>query len=115
MGSPEPPQGKSSVFEKQWKKLIKIISSRSDFHDNLLDQLEILCDLYQEYHELSLDIKENGYSIVTEGRYGTQVKKRIEVEQKNKALSEIRMYSKMLGIVSVGGEIQNNNYEEEWE
>jgi len=115
MRSPKIPTGKGKVFKKQWNKLIKIITSKEDFHDNLVDQLSILCDLYQEYHDLSLFIKENGYSIITEGRYGSQIKKLPEVEQKNKVLAEIRMYSKMLGVISASGYDSKGPEDNEWE
>jgi len=109
------PENKGNIFNIQWEKMVKIITDRDDFHDNLLDQLSILCDLYQEYHELSEFIKKNGYSLDTEGRYGTQLKKRPEVEQRNKTLQEIRFYSKILGLVSSNGNhINPKDEENDW-
>jgi phage terminase small subunit len=96
------PSGKGPVFKKQWKILVDIIYTKENVHDNLFEQLSILCDLYQEYHDLSKFIKENGYSYESETRNGNQVKKYPEVDQRNKVLSDIRMFSKMLGITAEG-------------
>ena len=114
MKIPRIPLGKGKIFKQQWKKLIEIVSSKENLHDNLFDQLSILCDLYQEYHDLSEYIKENGYSYETVSRNGSQIKKYPEVEQRNKTLSEIRMYSKMLGVTSEGKYIPEEREENEW-
>ncbi len=86
-------------FKKYWDRYLPKVISRENFHEAHLDQLEILCDLYIDYHELTLFIKENGYSYKTDGRYGESSREYVEVSTRKSVLAEIRQYSKLLGLV----------------
>lgn len=88
------------TFVKMWNLLIGMVTERANFKESHLYQLEILCDLYQEYQNLRDTIEEFGFSYTSNGgRNGDQVKPVPEVAQMNRVRAEIREYSKMLGIV----------------
>jgi phage terminase small subunit len=104
-------------FSKVWNKLIHEITTRENFKPGHLHQLEVLCDLYVEYDRLRLDVKRLGYTYETgEGRNGVQIKIRPEVTQINRCRSEIRSYSKTLGLLLVKDTDFNTGEEEdEWD
>ena len=110
---PSSPKDKEKVFKRNWKKLIEKVTSRENYHDGHLSQLEILCDLLQEYHDLSETIKKEGFTFESSGRYGTQKRIHPAVTQKNKVVSEVRQYAKILELTisKVEAEDQDNN---EW-
>ena len=108
------PKGKGEIFSKNWNKLIQKVTNRENFHTGHLDHLEILCDLYQEYHDLSQIIKQEGFTFNSSGRYGDQCRIRPEVNQKNKVLQEIRHYSKILGL-NISDEEKPEDVGNEWE
>jgi phage terminase small subunit len=88
------------VFVRMWNKLIPEVISRENFKDGHLHQLEVLCDLYVEYAKLEALIEQWGFTYVSNGgRSGDQIKIRPEVNQMNRVRSEIRSYSKMLGLL----------------
>jgi len=101
----------TKVFKKNWIKLIGLIINRDNFHDCHLDHLEVLCDLYQDYQDLSEKIRENGWCVESEGRHGTQKKLNPEVSQRNHVVQEIRHYSKILKleISDVAKEVSEGN------
>ena len=86
-------------FIKYWDLFLPQIVDRSNFHESHLQQLALLCGLYVDYHELTVFIKENGYSYMTSGRYGDTSRAYAEVGVRQKIASEIRAYSKMLGLL----------------
>jgi phage terminase small subunit len=92
------PQGKSNTFRKYWRMFIPQITDRKNTFNGHREQVIILCNLYEEYHILSKFIKENGYSQIISGRYGEQIKKWPEVEQRNFVIKEIRVIMKTMGL-----------------
>ncbi len=81
-----------------------------------LSQLEILCDLYVEHDTLLKFIAANGYTYRAVGRQGISIKSYPQVAQMNRVKSEIRSYSKMLGLVLTRDkELRNAGEEEAWE
>ncbi len=94
-----PPPKKNNIFRKKWKEYIENISARANFNRGHLSQLEILCDLYVEYAELSKFVRVNGYTYEAFGRQGKAIKPYPQVLQMNRVLSEIRNYSKALGML----------------
>jgi P27 family predicted phage terminase small subunit len=75
------------------------VTKRDNFKQGHLEQLTILCKLYQEYNKLQKEIETEGYFFESEGRYGTQIKTHPLVTIRDKVLAEIRQYSKLLGLV----------------
>ena len=94
-----PAPSKDTEFRKYWKKMLPKVVERDNFHESHLEQLSILCDLYTEYHNLSVFIKENGYTYESDGRYGETYKEFPQVKIQQKCISEIRQYSKILGLL----------------
>lgn len=86
-------------FVKYWDKYLPKVIGRENFHEAHLDQLEILCDSYIEYHNLTEFIKENGYSYSSDGRYGESHREYREVVIRKNMKDDIRHYSKLLGLV----------------
>lgn len=112
------PAPKSSPdFKKYWDKYLPKVVSRENFHNSHLDQLEVLCDLYIEYHELTNFIKENGYTYESDGRYGESHREWPQVKIRQKVTSELRMYSKQLGLVLEKDQDKNEKEKKknEWE
>lgn len=86
-------------FVKYWDRYLPKVIKRENFHESHLDQLEILCDLYLDYHELTKFIKKNGYSYEGDGRYGKSSNEYKEVSIRQKIIGEIRHFSKLLDLV----------------
>lgn len=93
------PKPWNKTFSKYWNDYIVDISKRENFKRGHLSQLEILCDLHQEYEEISKLVSKIGYSYKSIGRNGTQFKVRPEVQQLNRLRADIRNYSKTLGLL----------------
>lgn len=87
------------TFEKYWNRYLPKVTGRENFHVAHLDQLEVLCDLYIEYHNLTQFIKDKGYTYESDGRYGESHKIYEEVKIRQKVVAELRQYSKQLGLV----------------
>lgn len=94
-----PPPKSNRTFVKKWRSLIDTIAGRDNFKDAHLHQLEILCDLFVEYEDLSTFLRKNGYTYEAFGRQGKAIKPFPEVLQLNRVKTEIRNYSKMLGLI----------------
>ena len=111
-----PPPKKSETFQKYWNAYIDDVSSRENFKAGHLEQLRILCELYEEADELKELIRMSGYTYCTDGgRNGTQEKLRPEVSQLNKVRSDIAVYSKMLGLVLTKDNSKATPDNEEWD
>ena len=90
---------KDPIFRKHWNQLLPKIVERDNFHEGYLKQLEILCQLYVDYSNLTKFVEENGYSFKTDGRYGETSRPHVETQLMTKVLAEIRAYSKLLGLI----------------
>lgn len=88
-------------FTEYWDLLVPDIKNRDNVKPSHLKQLSLLCDMLVEYDILSQLVSEMGYSYESEGRNGSQIKLRPEVQQLNRTRSEIRAYSVMLGLTLV--------------
>lgn len=86
-------------FSYYWNLFIDDIRERDNLKPSHLHQFRILCDLYVEYDDLKIliDLQGRTYNAGM-GRNGEQIKLTPEVQQMNRVLSEIRNYSKMLGL-----------------
>jgi phage terminase small subunit len=89
---------KEKAFVKYWKMFLGDIENRDNLKHSHLHQLQILCDLCVEYDELKEAITFAGRTYDSVGRNGTQIKIHPYVQQMNRVVSEIRNYSKILGI-----------------
>lgn len=110
-----PPPKKHPVFRKKWMRFINNVVKRENFNIAHLDSLEILCDLYVEYDELQEFVRVNGRSYCSLGRAGETWRLYPETMELSKCQSQIKEYTKMLGLLlkkdhgkESGGE------EEEW-
>lgn len=107
------PQGKEKEFKKYWDLFLPQVKDRDNFHTSHLQQLEILCDLYVDYHNLTKFVREKGYSFMCDGRYGQTSRPFVEVQTRQKVIGEIRAYSKMLGLLlEKSGTIPDNDVDE---
>lgn len=83
------------TFTKYWKEFITDIPKRSNFKRSHLFNLEILCGLYSELEKLSKQIEEEGQTYICGTKYGEQIKPHPAVSQRDKAMSEIRHFTKL--------------------
>ena len=104
-------------FIKMWRLLYLPVVNRENFKEHHLSQLMILCDLYVELEKLNDLIELLGYTYDAVGGRGAGeiIRIRPEVNQINRCRSEIRNYSKLLGLLLVETENGNTKEEEEWE
>jgi phage terminase small subunit len=110
-----PAPKKDLQFVKYWEKFLPKIIERDNFHESHLEQLEILCDLYITYHKLDTFLTKNGYSYSSDGRYGQNYREFPEVKIQQKCVSEIRQYSKTLGLLLAKDSTVNEAEKNEWE
>jgi hypothetical protein len=100
MSSDKYPSPKNNEnFKKYWDSFINDIEKRENLKPSHLQQLKILCDLYVDYDETVELIAINGRTYESYGRNGTQIKLRPEVALLKSTVSEIRNYSRMLGLL----------------
>jgi phage terminase small subunit len=88
----------NEAIKYYWDMFIADIENRDNLKRSHLYQLRILCDLCVEYDEIKELLTLQGRTYESQGRNGTQIKLHPEVQQLNKILTEIRSYSRMLGI-----------------
>jgi hypothetical protein len=89
------------TFKYYYDIFIADVEDRDNFRESHRLQVEMLADLCVERDKLKTIIDECGYTFFSEGRNGRQEKRRPEVDQYNKVISEIRAYSRMLGLLLV--------------
>jgi hypothetical protein len=94
--SPRPDKKK---FSDYWNQYLVDIKDRQNLKPAHLLQLKILCDLAVEYDQLVDTIDLRGRTYESEGRNGLQIKLRPEIAQLKICQSEIRNYSKILGLI----------------
>jgi hypothetical protein len=111
-----PSPRKSVTFTRYWNLFIDDISARPNFILGHLEQLKVLCEMYEESEELKELIKTNGYTYSVSGRNGDQEKVRPEVQQLNKVRADIRAYSILLGLNLMKSDKlpKDDAAEEEW-
>lgn len=97
------PSPKSNAeFKRMWELFLPEVTRRDNFKSGHLKQLEILCDLYVEYHKLNDAIDMYGSSTYESiGRNGLQRKVYPEVNLIRAARTDIKSYSKHLGLLLV--------------
>lgn len=111
-----PPPKKNPKFRKIWGQFIDGIACRENFDVGHLNSLEILCDLFVEYEEVSTFIRKKGRSYQTIGRSGMIWKFYPEVGQLKAVQHQINVYMKQLGLVLKKDEFgSSDNDKGEWE
>lgn len=91
-----PPPKRNYEFRRKWRDFIIILSAKKNFNETFLFQLEILCDLFVEYEDLTKFIRKNGQTYEAFGRQGKAIKPFPQVGQLNKVKADINAYLKML-------------------
>ena len=107
------PRPDRQSFTKYWESFLPDIQDRENLKPSHLQQLRVLCDLSVEYDQLQEIIDIEGRTYESIGRNGNQIKLRPEIQQLNKVISEIRSYSKMLGLVLYKDTKTNDDEEED--
>ena len=118
LGREKYPSPKTELaFKRYWDLFIEDVSSRPNFNEHHLLQLELLCDLYLEYTRLTEVLEITGYTYTTTGQYGAQTKPQPEVQQLNNCRSSIEKYTKLLGITLKANPtpLQSEKEQENWE
>ena len=93
-----PKDGK--IFKKYWNKIVKDLSSRDNFNEGHLYQLEVLCDMYAEYELLRDILDVTGHVYETKSKNGgLYIMPRPEVALMARVRAEIRSYSRLLGLM----------------
>lgn len=106
--SPRPEKAKFSMY---WSQYLVDIKDRENLKPAHLLQLKVLCDLAVEYDQLIETIDISGRTYESEGRNGLQIKLRPEISQIKVCQTEIRNYSKILGLVLMKDSALNNTNE----
>lgn len=117
-----PPPSTHPTYAARWNEFISDVTERTNFKPGHLAQLDILCRMYVEHDKLTEIVRVEGYVYWSEGgRNGPQLKARPEVPQLNRTRSEIRAYSKTLGLLLVkdtdfgeGGDSKDGEGGGEW-
>jgi hypothetical protein len=99
-------------YTKHWNTFLADIADRDNFKKSHLIQLSILCSLISDYEYDRETIVQLGRTYETTGRNGLQHKARPELELMKKAVSDIRHYLNMLGLVLVEDKKMTNVKEE---
>ncbi len=103
------------TFIKYWEKFYDDVVERDNFKAGHLEQLAILCQLFCDFYLLNEEIKKTGFTYETiSERYGNQIKVNPACTQRDKVLSEIRQYSKLLGLLLVKDTKLNDEAQDEW-
>lgn len=113
-----PPPRTGELFKSKWKTLLPKVTTRDNFSEAHLVQLEVLCDLLVEYTNLrdSLEITGHTYRNI-EPKTGYEIVRNYpEVSQLNTCRQQIQNYLKMLGLVLTKDTTQSEEKEEksEW-
>ena len=95
------PKKTNKKYTEYWNLYIEDVAERENFKRGHLLQLSVLCDLYVDLQKMDDFLDENGLTYESTSKNGFQIKPRPELIQKNRILSEIRNYSKMLGLLLV--------------
>jgi hypothetical protein len=93
------PKSEKRSFTIYWDSFIEDIKDRENLKPSHLFQLRVLCDLCVEYDELHEILNIEGRTYESIGRNGKQIKMKPEVGQLSRIITQIKDYSKMLGLV----------------
>ena len=116
-----PPPYKEKDFQDYWFKFVRATCDHPSFGIHQLKNIEIICNLYLEYDRMSNELdtwyeNHGSYSVVSSGRYGTQVRPHPIIGERKGVLGEIRQFTKMMAIElkPVKVEIPDDDGPNEW-
>jgi len=93
------PKGTTKEYKKLWNLFVPKVVERENFSEAHLQQLEILVDLYLEYHKLTKVLNDEGYWFESDSRYGKTIREHPCCKLRQKTLGEIRAFSKLIDLV----------------
>lgn len=109
---PAPKEGKT--FQKKWNIYLPIIAERPEFNEAHLDQLEILCSLFEERDKLEAVLEITGPTYFAVTRAGAGVMKNVpEVNQLQLCVRQISVYIRMLNLNSKQKSTKGSKEDEE--
>lgn len=114
INSKYPPPESHPIFVARWNDHINDLASRENFSEGHLSTFRVFCRMYVELDYLEEFIRLNGFSFESYGRYGYQSRPFPEIVQINKTRSEIRNFSKFLGLMLVKELGPGNDEPDEW-
>lgn len=109
------PPKKDKNFKKHWNILIKSIENRDNFNATHLKQLEILVDLIIDYDNFTEFVKTKGNTYECTTQFGSTHKKYPEVELRQKTITYIKDYCKLLDVtLAKDVTVKENPEEDSW-
>lgn len=109
-----PPPKQNPIFVRKWSLLLDSVVERDNFRKGHLLSLEILCDMYVEYEQISEFLRVNGQTYEADGRQGRIFRTFPQVGQMNKLKLEIRNYLRLLGLVLAKDMGKEDPDKDEW-
>lgn len=110
------PRKDDDLFNFYWDLLIVEVKKRPNFSHSHVMQLKVLCDAYKQYDLLLDKVNEEGHVITRMTSQGESIITNPHVGQLNKVISQIKDYSKMLGLILVKDEspVTSEESEDDW-
>lgn len=110
-----PPKG-NAVFQERWNSLVDHLIQRDNFNPSHLYSLEMLCDLYSEYEELSKFIRMNGQSHKVATVTGESMRMYPQVKQRDAVRHQIQKLCTLLDLFPKKGQTPKGNGDpgDEW-
>ncbi len=110
-----PPPKNNPVFRETWVKFISSVTGREGFKEAHLVVLEVLCDLYTEYADLTAIIRKEGMTYELVSRFGSSRKMHPAALQIDKVRGNIRTYTQQLNLFpKKDHSTEADGEEEEW-
>ena len=111
-----PPPRRDPVFRRYWGKFIHNVIGRESFKEAQLAALEVLCDLYVEYDDITSIIRKEGRTYETVSRWGKTRRMHPAVAQLDRVRANIRAYTKQLDLfpkrdTADGGDGEDDEWE----
>ncbi len=93
------PSKVSANYKKIWSICIEQLEKRDNFNEYHVEQLKLLCDLFDEYYILTKNIKKNGHTYETYSDRGALIyKPNPSIALRDKCLVMIKDYTKLLNL-----------------
>jgi len=111
------PKPDNALFTFYWDLMVDDITSRKNVSSSHLLQFKVLCDAYCQYDDLQDKVKEEGYVLTRFTDKGETISTNPHLNQLNRAISQIKEYSKMLGLILVKDDSapsDDENDEDDW-
>lgn len=92
--------------KKEWKRVVKELVEKEEIKAIDTKALEGYCQSYSKWKECERILQEEGYTFTTPNGY---VQQRPEIAISNKALAELRAWTKELGLTPASRSRMNKN------